>query len=571
MPTEHDLPLGDARHAQAFPVLTTDEINRLSRFGRRTRFEPGAALLVAGMIAPGMFIVLSGVVSVMQRDGLCNTRFLVSQGPGEFVAEVNQLSGRPALVDVLADTEIDAILIAPSALRTLIVEEAELGETITRALILRRVALIDTGLGGAVIVGLASSPAVIRLQNCLTRNGQPHHHLDPTDEERPCPFLVQYDIGPQEALVVCLDGAVLRNPSDGELARHLGLVDGAEHTELFDVAIIGAGPAGLATAVYAASEGLRVVVLDARSYGGQAGASARIENYLGFPTGISGRALAARAYVQAQKFGAEMLIPVTVTSLQSTASADRDEGDEGNPSAQIELTLDDGRTLRSRVVVIATGARYRRPALPRLSEFEGRGIWYWASPIEARICNRQRVALVGGGNSAGQAAVYLASQVEHVVMLLRGGSLRSSMSQYLVDRIASSANIELLTQREVLALDGDATTGLRSVTWSDRRTSIEETRPIRNLFLFVGADPELSFLGACPVAVDAAGFVMTGENVRQIRAASGLPLASGLETSVPGVFAVGDVRSGSVKRVGGAIGEGAVVVWQIHQLLAAMR
>jgi thioredoxin reductase (NADPH) len=326
--------------------------------------------------------------------------------------------------------------------------------------------------------------------------------------------------------------------------------------------IVGAGPAGLATAVYAASEGLHVMVLDARSFGGQAGASARIENYFGFPTGVSGRALAARAYVQAQKFGAEMLIPTAVTNLRVATDEAATE--------PILLTLDDGRCIRSRTAVIASGARYRRPAVTGLSDFEGRGVWYWASPIEARICSGQSVALVGGGNSAGQAAVFLAPSVEHIVLLVRGKSLETSMSKYLIDRIASTSNIELLTEREIACIDGDDS-GLSSVTWSHCIGGASETRAIRNLFLFVGAEPETGFIGSCPVAVDAAGFVLTGERVASFRNAAGARPALALETSVPGVFAAGDVRSGSVKRVGGAIGEGAAAVSQIHKFLAITR
>jgi len=561
MPSTLDNRVAGSRQSQAFPVLGARELSRLARFGHPAHYATGEALFAAGLVGPGMVIILSGVVSVLQRDGLQHTHLMASQGAGEFVAEVSQLSGKPALMDALADCSVDAIVIEPTALRALIVEEAELGETITRALILRRVALVDAELTGAVVVGAASSPAVVRLQNFLARNGQPHHHVDPAREERPCPLLAQYQIGPQEALLVGLDGAVLRNPTDTEVARHLGLVDTREHDELFDLAIVGAGPAGLATAVYAASEGLRVIVLDARSYGGQAGASARIENYLGFPTGVSGRALAARAYVQAQKFGAEMLIPAEVTALTART---------GLQGPEIVLTLDDARSIRSRTAVIATGARYRRPAVPRLADFEGRGIWYWASPIEARLCNQQRVALVGAGNSAGQAAVFLGPRVEHIVMLVRGKSLAASMSRYLIDRIAASPNIELLTDCEVDSLDGDETTGLAAVGWSNRASGASETRPIRNLFLFVGADPAVGFFGTCPVTADAAGFILTGDRVLEARTAAGMRPAFGLESSVPGVFAVGDVRSGSVKRVGGAIGEGAVAVSQIHQYLAAM-
>jgi thioredoxin reductase (NADPH) len=327
--------------------------------------------------------------------------------------------------------------------------------------------------------------------------------------------------------------------------------------ELYDVAVVGAGPAGLSTAVYAASEGLRVVVLDCRSYGGQAGASARIENYLGFPTGISGQALAGRAYVQAQKFGAEIMIPAQVASLQC----------ERRPGGGSELAvrLTDGRRLRARTVVVATGARYRRPEVPRLAEFEGRGIWYWASAIEATTCAQQEVVLVGGGNSAGQAAVFLSQHASRVHMLVRGPSLAASMSRYLIDRIEATPNIELRPHSELSALHGALPAGLAGVSWRDRRSGREEERDLRHVFLFVGAEPETRWLDGCGVAVDAHGFVLTGS------AAS--PPAAGfepapLETSLRGLFAVGDVRAGSVKRVGGAIGEGAAAVAQIHRHLS---
>jgi len=317
---------------------------------------------------------------------------------------------------------------------------------------------------------------------------------------------------------------------------------------VYDVAVAGAGPAGLATAVYAASEGLSVLVIDARSYGGQAGASARIENYLGFPTGISGQALAGRAYSQAQKFGASMLIPAEVVRLDCERAA------EGGPFA---LRLADGLAVLSRAVVIATGARYRRPDCANLKAMEGRGVWYWASPIEAKMCAGEEVVLVGGGNSAGQAAVFLAAHATKVWMLVRAAGLAASMSKYLIDRIAGIANIELRTRTEISCLSGPRESGLESVTWRHRDTKQEETRPIRHVFLFLGADPTTEWLKDCDVAVDAKGFVNTGNG-------SGQPL----ETSVPGVFAIGDVRAGSVKRVGGAIGEGAAAVAQIHAFLA---
>jgi thioredoxin reductase (NADPH) len=311
---------------------------------------------------------------------------------------------------------------------------------------------------------------------------------------------------------------------------------------IYDAVVVGAGPAGLATAVYAASEGLSVAVLDCRAFGGQAGASARIENYLGFPTGISGQALAGRAFIQAQKFGAEIMIPAKVAALVC-----------GLPDGTIELALEGGGAIRSRSVVVATGASYRRPAIDRLAEFEGRGIWYWASPLEARLCAGTEVVLVGGGNSAGQAAVFLASHAAKVRMMVRATGLAESMSRYLIDRIAAAPNIELMTETEIVGIDGSAAAGLERVRWRNRATGAEEEARIHHLFLFIGADPETGWLQGCGVALDRAGFVVTGGS---------------LLSSVPGVFAVGDVRANSVKRVGAAIGEGAQVVQALHAYLA---
>jgi thioredoxin reductase (NADPH) len=551
---------------QAFPVLAEHDIARIARFGCSRRYAPGDSLFSAGQPGPGMVILVDGIARVLQRNGVSGGRLVRRQRPGEFVAEVSQLSGQPSLEDVLAETEIEAVVVAPPSLQLLIVEEAELGERITRALILRRAALMEAGDSGPVIVGPSTSPAVVRLRSFLSRNGQPHHHFDPLRDEHLCPFATHYELGPQEAIVVCADGTALRNPSDEELARALGMLDARERDEMFDVAVIGAGPAGLSTAVYAASEGLRVIVLEASAFGGQAGASARIENYFGFPTGISGRALAARAYVQAQKFGVDLLIPSRVVRLQPQMSV---------PPAtrHVALTLADGRLVRARTTVIATGVRYRRPAVAGLSTFEGRGVWYWASPLEAGLCRGQEIALVGAGNSAGQAAVYLAPQVERIRMLVRGHGLKGSMSQYLVDRIESAPNIEVLAQREVAALDGDEQQGLCQVSWADRNGANPETAPIRNLFLFTGADPERGLFQDVALAVDAAGFIVTGEAARAGDGAtrSGASSRLSLETSASGVFAVGDIRAGSVKRVGAAIGEGAAAVAQIHRYLAMTR
>ncbi len=540
-----------------FPVLAEAEIARVARFGIVHHYERGARLLTAGEPSPGMLVVLSGVMALSQRDGLGHLVPIVRLGRGQFSGEVAQLSGGHALVDGQAESDVEALLVRPSQLRALIIAEADLGERIVRALILRRVGLIESGASGPVLIGRPESAELLQLQNFLRRNAHPHQVIDAAQVGEVTALLGQYGASVADVLVVCPSGAVLLNPSEETLARCLGMLDSDVHNELFDVAIVGAGPAGLATAVYAASEGLHVVVLDCRSFGGQAGASARIENYLGFPAGISGQALAGRAFVQAQKFGAEIMIPAQATALDCSKA-----GTDG----ELSLQLSDERRLRSRTVVIASGARYRRLAVPRLGEFEGRGIWYWASALEAKMCANAEVALVGGGNSAGQAAVFLAQHATKVFMLIRGPSLAASMSRYLIDRIGATPNIELRPYTELTQLHGDLTEGLSAVSWRDRQTGVEERRPIRHVFLFVGADPETHWLKGCGVAFDSNGFVLTGHATAS-QSAGYVPAP--LESSVPGVFAVGDVRSGSVKRVGGAIGEGAAAVALIHQYLAA--
>jgi len=542
-----------------FPVLTESEIARIGRFGTVRRYARGDRLFGAGEPGPGMFVVLKGVMAMSQRDGLGHVVPIGSHGAGEFSGEVASLSGGQTLVDAYAEEDVETLLVPPSQLRALIIAEADLGERIVRALILRRVALIQSGASGPVLMGRRESPELLRLQNFLTRNASPHQVVDATQDRDAAALLEQYGAALADALVVCPDGSVLLNPSEDALARTLGMLDSAEHNELFDVAVVGAGPAGLATAVYAASEGLHVVVLDCRAFGGQAGASARIENYLGFPTGISGQALAGRAFVQAQKFGAEIMIPAQAAALDCSKA-----GLDG----ELSLKLTDERRLRSRTVVIASGARYRRPAVPRLSEFEGRGVSYWASALEAKMCAGAEVVVVGGGNSAGQAAVFLAQHATKVFILIRGGSLAASMSRYLIDRIDATPNIELRPHTELTQLHGDLVEGLTAVTWRNKQTGVEEKRPIRHVFLFVGAEPETRWLEGCGVKLDKHGFVLTGPATAGL-AAGRAPAA--LESTVPGVFAVGDVRSGSVKRVGGAIGEGAAAVALIHQYLASAR
>jgi thioredoxin reductase (NADPH) len=541
------------RHEQTFPTLTHHEIERMRRFGELRAYKDGEALFETGKVGPGMFVVLSGHVAITQRDGLGHVTPIIDQGPGQFLAEIGQLSSRIALVDGHAEGDVETLLIPPDQLRALLVAEAELGERIMRALILRRVNLIQGGVGGPVLIGPASLGDTARLQNFLARNGQPHHVLDPATDKDAADLVARYSASRADLpLVVCPDGTVLRNPSETALALAVGMITNHAHEKLYDVAVVGSGPAGLATAVYAASEGLSVAVFDARAFGGQAGASARIENYLGFPTGISGQALAGRAYNQAQKFGAEMLIPVSVQSL-----------DCSKRDGAFALATECGQSLRAKSIVVASGARYRRPGLDNLDAFEGRGVWYWASPIEAKLCVGQDVVLVGGGNSAGQAAVFLSGHARKVYMIIRGGGLGASMSRYLIERIEAAPNIELIFNAEVTAVEGGGDGSLERVRWKSRLAPEQHSFDVCNLFLFVGADPATRWLDGCGVTLDRAGFVVTGAQSEQNQ---GRPVPP-LETSVPGVFAVGDVRAGSVKRVGGAIGEGAQVVAALHGFL----
>jgi thioredoxin reductase (NADPH) len=539
------------RHDQIFPTLSADEIERVCRFGSVKHYADGEALFETGKPAPGLFILLSGHVCITQRDGLGHITPVVDQGPGQFLAETAALSNAPALVDGHAEGDVTALLIPPERVRTLLLAEADLGERLIRAMILRRVGLIQSGAAGPVLIGTPTSGNIVRLQDFLRRNGYPYYVLDPGKPEAQALIARHAPSNTDLPLVVSPDGTVLRNPTEAALAQQLGLVRNINRDRVYAVAVVGAGPAGLSTAVYAASEGLSVIVIDAHAFGGQAGASARIENYLGFPTGISGQALAGRAFVQAQKFGAEMMIPTEVKSLVCSLKA-----------GSFTLEVNTGEPVHAQTVVVATGARYRRIAIANLHEFEGRGVWYWASPIEARLCTAEEVIVVGGGNSAGQAVVFLADYAAKVRMMVRGSGLAESMSSYLIERIEAIPNIELMTHTEIVALEGSRT-GLARVRWRDDQTGVETAAPIRNVFLFLGAEPITGWLKDCGVTLDKAGYVETRVASREMQN----PPAS-LETNVAGLFAVGDVRSGSVKRIGAAIGEGAQVVQALHAYFA---
>jgi thioredoxin reductase (NADPH) len=543
----------ETRHDQMFPVLSAAQIDVARRFasGPSRRFEPGAVLVEVGELAAPIWLVLAGSIMASRRDGLGHETEIAAEGPGQFSGEVSQLGGHSSLVVGRAGPQgCTALPFDPAHLRALVIGSADIGEIVMRAFILRRVGLIESDQSGSILIGHADMPDVVRLQGFLTRNSYPVSVLDATTNPEAHALIHRLGIHEDELpLLLCPNGTVLRRPTNEEAGRCLGLTPTLDPSRLYDVAVVGAGPAGLATAVYAASEGLSVLVLDQRAVGGQAGASARIENYLGFPTGISGQALAGRAYNQAQKFGSELAIPLEAEKL--------DCDDRNGP---LRLKLSSGDLMQARTVVIASGARYRRPDIPNLATFEGAGISYWASPIEAKLCEGEEIALVGGGNSAGQAVVFLAAKVKQLHLVIRGGSLEASMSHYLVERIAALRNVTLHIGTEVVGLEGDRATGLSGAIFRDRATGEQHRCELRHLFLFVGADPNTAWLQGC-VELDEKGFVLTGKD------AAGGPTTLPLETSRPRVFAVGDVRGGSTKRVAAAVGEGAAVVAQIHASL----
>ncbi|MGA7489573.1 MAG: FAD-dependent oxidoreductase [Xanthobacteraceae bacterium] len=550
MPTQSII---DTRRDQMFPVLEPGEIERVHRFGEARSYRAGEALAKIGDVSPGLMIILAGNVDITRRGQTGRHEPIVTYGPGAFMGELAQLAGRPALIDAHAQGPVEALIIAPERLRALLISEAELGERIMRALILRRVGLIELGAGGPVIVGRAENGDVLRLEGFLRRNGHPHQRLNPNTDPEAKALIDRFHVdAAQLPIVLCPGGELLRNPSEIELARCIGLVGPIDPNRVYDVAIVGAGPAGLATAVYAGSEGLSVLVLDCRAFGGQAGASARIENYLGFPTGITGMALMARAYTQAQKFGVEMAIPAEVTELQPGGGPDQ---------GRFVLQLSGDQRVGARSIVIASGARYRRLAVANLDAFEAASVHYWASPLEAKLCARQEVALVGAGNSAGQAAVYLAGQASKVWLLARGPDLAASMSRYLVERIVGLPNVEVLTQASVTGLEGRDGM-LEAIRWRRGVSGKEAQLPIQHLFLFIGAEPNTDWLSGAGVALDPKGFILTGADTSENRRP--------LETSRRGVFAIGDIRSGSVKRVAAAVGEGAQVVATLHAALAAV-
>ena len=550
----------DTRSHQMFPVLDAGQVETAKRFasGPARNFAPGEMVFDAGVANAPAWLVLKGSIDVVRRDGLNRETPITTHHAGQFSGEVSQLAGRQSLAAGRAGAEgCTALPFDAAHVRALMIGSADIGEIMMRAFILRRMGLLEEGGVGSILVGEPGTPDLTRLQGFLARNGYPCTVLDATNDADGRALVERFGILANELpIMLCPNGTMLRRPTNAEAGGCLGITPELDPKKIYDVAVVGAGPAGLAAAVYAASEGLSVLVLDERAFGGQAGASARIENYLGFPTGISGMALAGRAFNQALKFGVEIAIPLEVARLDC-GEAGRDPGDP------MRLDFTNGGAARARIIVVASGASYRRPEISNLATFEGHGISYWASPVEAKLCEGEEVALVGGGNSAGQAVVYLAPKVKRLQLVVRGSGLESSMSRYLIDRISALPNVELHTGTEVVGLEGDETVGLTGAVFRERATGEVHTCPLRHLFLFIGADPNASWLNGC-VAVDGKGFVVTGARCPHSNARPPLPL----ETSKPGVFAIGDVRAGSTKRVAAAVGEGAAVVAQIHSVLA---
>ncbi|HLZ76725.1 FAD-dependent oxidoreductase [Phenylobacterium sp.] len=544
--------LMETRRAQIFPVLDAAQVETAKRFasGPARAFAAGEQLYEVGDRGVPAWLLLEGAIELVRHDGLARSGAINVLGPGQFTGEVSQLGGRGTLAAARAGPKgATALPFDAAHLRALLIGAAELGEIVMRALILRRMSLLEAGDTGSILVGPADHPDVVRLEGFLSRNAYPHTRLDALGEGEGHAIVERLGVPPEALpLMICPNGTVLRRPTNSEAANCLGILLPLDPDKLYDVAIVGAGPAGLATAVYAASEGLSVLALDQRATGGQAGASARIENYLGFPTGISGQALAGRAWNQAQKFGAEIAVPIEVVRLNCDSP-----WKTGDP---LRLDLSDGSSVQAKTVVIASGARYRRPDIPNIEALEGAGVSYWASAVEAKLCEGEEVALMGGGNSAGQAVAFLAPKVKRLNLIVRGPGLEATMSRYLIERIAALPNVELHAHTEIVALEGDRSGGLTAATCRNRETGVEIRRPLRHLFLFIGADPNAGWLQGC-VETDAKGFVTTGADPR-------LPL----QTALAGVFAIGDVRAGSTKRVAAAVGEGAAVVAQIHAFLA---
>jgi len=538
-----------------FPVLQPAQISRIAAHGEKRRLSRGKVLVEQGDQNTPFFVVMSGEIEVLRPT--CTGEELVAvHRAGQFTGDVNMLSGRGSLLRARMREDGDVIQLTRQSLQSLVQTDADLSEILMRAFILRRVELVNLGYGDALLIGSTHSPGSLRIKEFLTRNGHPYRYIDLDRDSDVQKVLDHFHVRTEDIpVVICRGQFVLRNPTNQEVADCLGFNEGIDESQMRDVIVVGAGPAGLAAAVYAASEGLDVLVVETHAPGGQAGSSSKIENYLGFPTGISGQELAGRAYTQAQKFGADVMIARSATRLRCDKQP-------------FGVEIDDGKRLLARTIIIATGAEYRRLRLDNLARFEGAGVYYGATLVEAQLCGNDEVIVVGGGNSAGQAAVFLAQTARHVHILVRAGQLADTMSRYLIRRIEENGKITLHPRTEVHALEGNGC--LQRVELRNNETGVLETKEIRHLFLMTGASPNTHWLDGC-VSLDEKGFVKTGPDLssEDLRAAA-WPLPRPpyvFETSRPGVFAVGDVRAGNIKRVASAVGEGSIAIHLVHQVL----
>jgi thioredoxin reductase (NADPH) len=543
------------RAAQMFPRLTSAQIDRVASVGKKRDVRAGEILFDAGDQNTRFFVVTSGALEIVRPLG-DREEPVTLHGAGEFTGEINMLSARRSLVRARMKSDGSVIAVDRDDLRVLVHRDSELSEILMRAFILRRVALMAQDSHDLVLLGSRHSGSTQLIREFLSRNGQPFTYQDVETDPSVQALLDRFHIGVGDVpVIVCRGGHVLKNPTTEALATALGLGSTLDGNNVRDVVVVGAGPAGLAAAVYGASEGLDVLVIESTAPGGQAGTSSRIENYLGFPTGISGQALAGRALSQAEKFGAEVVIGRTVTRLDCD-------------SKPYSIHLSDGQIIRTRSIVIASGVRYRKLDLPSLPRYEGAGVYYCATFLESQLCQGEEVAIVGGANSAGQAAVFLAGNAKRVHMLVRRPGLSQTMSRYLVQRIENLSNITLRARTQIDSLDGEK--GLERITWRHIDSGERETRDIRNLFLMTGADPNTAWLDGCLV-LDDKKFVKTGADLLPEELANAnWPLSRRpyhLETTIPGVFCVGDARSSSVKRVASAVGEGSICIQLVHRVL----
>lgn len=545
------------RQAEAFPVLTPAQIDRIRPYGKPRAVQAGEILFEVGALGTPCYVVLSGKLDIVLLD-LSGERLVVSYGPGQFSGEMVMISGNRGLSRGRVTEAGEFLEVGADALRTLIGKDAELSDVLMRAFLLRRLTLISEGWGNVIVLGSQHSSNTLRLREFLTRNGHPYGYVDLDRDKRSQELLDRFDIRLEDVpVVICSGKKLLRNPTTQRLAECLGFIGRSDDRRIHDVAIVGAGPGGLAAAVYAASEGLDAVVIEADFPGGQAGSSSKIENYIGFPMGISGQELAGRAVVQAERFGARMMVGQKVVKVRC----------DQHP---YQLTLEGGDCIETRSIVIASGAQYNKPKVENLEQFTGQGVYYAATFMEAQLCGDEDVIVVGGGNSAGQAAVFLSESARRVYMLVRGRGLSETMSHYLIQRIVENPAIELHFQTEIVALAGDAQ--LERVTWINRATGEESQHDIRHVFVMAGASPRTDWLRGC-VALDERGFILTGRDLDAVLGSAPVkwPLSRPpqmLETSLPAVFAVGDIRSGNVKRVASAVGEGSISIHLVQRALA---